>query len=142
MKRILLVVSAALILVAAGCDLFGLEDTRVYVWGYIYEDDSHTVPAPGIAVYMYGDTSGVYCYEDFTNADGRFFIEAQIYPNMGGDEEGGFGYSMNENAYFGLEAHHSGNTYTYADYDEDPLVMAIGDTIRVEDIDYLDFTGH
>ncbi|MBD3369619.1 hypothetical protein GF402_04565 [Candidatus Fermentibacteria bacterium] len=142
MKRILLVVSAALILVAAGCDLFGMEDTRVYVWGNIYEDDLHTVPAQGIGVYVYGDTANVYCYDDFTNADGRFFIEAQIYPNMGGDEEGGFGYNMNENAMFGVEAHHSGDYYMYFDIKNDPLIMEIGDTVRVEDVDLLDFKVH
>lgn len=140
MKRLMVIGSIVLALAVAGCDLFGKEDTRVYVWGMIYEDTSLTTPAQGVTVYLRGDSSTVYSTSEQTDGDGRFLIEAQVYPTTG-EGAGGVGYSMNEFAHFGLDAAWNGTHYIYADLEENPFTLGIGDTLRVEDISLQSFAG-
>jgi len=140
MKRLMVIGSIVLALALAGCDLFGKEDTRIYVWGMIYEDAAFETPAQGVTVYMRGDSSTVYSQAVQTDGNGHFFIEAQVYPSTGGSA-GGVGYSMNEFAYFGLDAWWNGGAYIYADLDENPFTLGIGDTLRVDDISLQSFGG-
>ena len=133
MKRLLVIGSILLALAVAGCDLFGTEDTSIYVWGMIYADPDYTEPLEGATVHLRGDSATVYSTSAQTNADGRFFIEAQVYPTVG-DGEGGTGYSATEYGWFGLDAYYQGASHVYADLQEDPFFLGIGDTLRVEDI--------
>ena len=140
MKRLMVIGSIVLALALAGCDLFGKEDTRIYVWGMIYEDVAFETPAEGVTVYLRGDSTTVYSQAVRTDGDGRFFIETQVYPTTGGPA-GGVGYTMEENAFFGLDAAWNGTYYIYADIDENPFTLGIGDTLRVEDISLQSFGG-
>ncbi|MGM0627698.1 MAG: hypothetical protein ACQETZ_06025 [Candidatus Fermentibacterota bacterium] len=140
MKRLMVIGSIVLALAVVGCDLFGKEDTRIYVWGMIYEDVAFETPAPGVTVYLRGDSTTVYNQSVQTDGDGRFFFEAQVYPSTG-EAAGGVGYTMDELATFGLEATYNGNWYIYADFDENPFTLGIGDTLRVEDISLQSFGG-
>ena len=133
MKRLLVIGSILLALAVAGCDLFGTEDTSIYVWGMIYADPDYTEPLEGATVYLRGDSATVYSTSVQTNADGRFFIEAKVYPTVG-DGEGGTGYSTNEFAWFGLDAEYHGAIYMWASLEDNPFYLGIGDTLRVADI--------
>jgi hypothetical protein len=138
MKRLVVIGSIALALAVAGCDLFGTDATNIYVWGRVYEDAAHTTPAEGITVMLRGDSTTVYDQSVLTDANGTFFFEARVYPDMGG-EEGGVGYSTNEFAIFGLEAWYNGMVYKWADVEDAPFTLGLGDTLRVADIDYTNF---
>jgi hypothetical protein len=140
MKRLMVIGSIVLALVLMGCDLFGKEDTRIYVWGRIYEDAGYTTPAEGVTVYLRGDSTTVYDQSVMTDASGTWFIEAQVYPDLAG-EEGGIGYSMNEYATFGLDASYQGGIYVWADMETNPMTLGIGDTLRIADIDLGHFLG-
>ncbi|MFO7949310.1 MAG: hypothetical protein R6U36_02970 [Candidatus Fermentibacteraceae bacterium] len=133
MKRLLVIGSIVLALALMGCDLFGKEDTRIYVWGRIYEDTTFTTPAEGVTVYMRGDSTTVYDQSVMTDATGTWLIEAQVYPDPAGDE-GGMGYSMDEYATFGLDAWYKGMFYLWADMETNPITLGIGDTLRIADI--------
>jgi hypothetical protein len=131
MKSFLVLAAVASVLVIAGCDPFGADETVAYVTGVIYTDASHTAGAEGVTVYAEGDSSFTYAVTDLTDADGVFMIEMQVYPVAG--EEGG--YTLPPTAAMGLEAYNGGFSYVYADIETDPLVVEIGDTLRVWDID-------
>jgi hypothetical protein len=127
------------VLVLAGCDPFGTDETRVYVTGMVYADSDWTAPAEGVTIYMVGDSINTFSQSTLTDANGEFFMEIQLYPAAGG--EGAAGYVMPDHATLGLEAHYLGGLYTYAAIKQDPIFIETGDTLTVWSISLFDIAG-
>jgi hypothetical protein len=139
MKRLLVLCCAAAVLVLAGCDPFGTDETRAYVTGMVYADSNFADPAEGVTIYMVGDSINTYSQSTLTDANGEFFMEIQLYPAAGG--EGVVGYVMPDHATLGLEAHYMGGEYIYASIKQDPLTIETGDTLTVWPISLFDIAG-
>jgi hypothetical protein len=127
MKRILVLCCAAAVLVLAGCDPFGTDETSAYVTGMIYTDSSWTTGAEDVTVFMTGDSVNTFNQSTVTDANGMFFIEIQLYPSPGG--EGSEGFVMPEFAKLGLAAYNEYGSYVYADIKSNPLTIQVGDTL-------------
>ena len=145
MKRLISVAVCSLLIVAAGCDLFGVEQTRGYITGEIYQDMAKTIPAEGVFVFLEGDTATVYSQSVTTNADGEFMMEVQMYPDMVEGEGGGVGYQMPDEISVGFYAVRTDTTpplaYIYCTKQSNPMTLGMGDTIYVWPICYEDFTS-
>jgi hypothetical protein len=74
------VFSLLVVLAVAGCNPVGMEETRVYVTGIIYTDTTETIRAPGIGV---ATTLTQETYVTETDANGVFWFEIQLYPEVG-----------------------------------------------------------
>lgn len=126
-----LVVSLAVV----GCNPVGMDETRAYVKGVIYTDSTHTTYAQDVTVIAttINETS---FYN--TGADGRFFIEVQIYPEgESGSENSGQGISKGDftgMAEFSLTAYYGDTKFEYGG-SGNQFVVAGGDTLSVWDID-------
>ena len=125
MKRIALASAALLAIAAAGCNPFGMDETRVYVHGNIYTDSTFSLPAEGIAVFVTGASE---TYLASTDAGGAFFFEIQIY--AGGGPKGSDGSSVS----FAVKAI---NGIAYYDYGGTigQFTVAGGDTLALYPID-------
>ena len=138
MKRLIAISVLALLLVAAGCDLFGLDQTRGYITGTIYTDSTWTVPAEGIWVFLQGDTTTVYSQSITTDVNGVFLMEIDIYPEVTEGEGGGVTYSFPDEIAIGIFAVHPDNpnyAYVYGDKTQNPLTLGVGDTLYLWPID-------
>jgi len=131
MKKIVLCIGIAGILVIFGCDPFGTADTKVYVTGIIYADSLNGTPAEGVMVMLELDaeSTNVYSNDVMTNAAGVFFMEVQVYPTP--PEGDVTGYAMPSVGIFGLSAHYSAWSYVYRDAESNPFQIEIGDTLNV-----------
>ncbi len=85
------------VLAVAGCNPVGMDDTRAYVTGIVWEDAAMTIRAPGVGIATEGTQTS---YATQTNANGVYWIEIQFYPELL-LEQGGSSGSMT----FGLRAH-------------------------------------
>jgi len=132
MNRIVVLSMIAALAVLSGCDPFGTDETSVYVTGTIWEDSNHTIPAEAITVVVHGDSINTFDQSDLTNEDGVFWMEIPLYPSPG---EEGTGYTLPGYALFGLSAHWSIFTYVYANVEDAPFVVEVGDTLDVWDVD-------
>ncbi len=132
MKRFLAFAALVSLVLIAGCDPFGTDETKCYVTGYIYTDADQTIPAEGIMVMSRGDSLNTFDQSTYTDANGMFLIQVEIYPSPG---EEGTGYTLPEFAKIGLEAWHQGASYVYADLDSDPFYIQLGDTLVVWPVD-------
>jgi hypothetical protein len=133
MKRYLVLSAAVAAVLLAGCDPFGVDQTKTYITGRIWADQGHTTPAEGISVIAWGDSVNTYNRSDVTDAAGVFFIEMPLYPVPG--EEEGSGYVLPGFATVGLEAYYQSFPYVYADIEQNPFYIQVGDTLVVWDID-------
>ncbi|HRY60745.1 MAG TPA: hypothetical protein P5266_01005 [Candidatus Fermentibacter sp.] len=132
MNRIVVLSMIAALAVLSGCDPFGTDETSVYVTGMIWEDSAHTIPAEGITVVAHGDSINTFDRSSETGESGVFWVEVPLYPTPG---EEGTGYTMPEFAALGFTAHFGIVTYVYADLDQSPFFIELGDTLEVWDID-------
>lgn len=142
MKRmILILIALSVLLFSVGCDPFGSTGTIAYIIGTIYTDVEMTIPAEGVTVELLvnKDSSAVRTQTVLTNADGVFFMEAQFYPSLPG-EDAGAGYSIPSSSTVGLEAHQGGKVYTYRSADAG-LTITAGDTLALWPIDLSVFAG-
>jgi hypothetical protein len=131
MKKIVLCIGIAAVLVIFGCDPLGTEETKVYVTGIIYADTVNGTPLEGVVVILElnPDTTNVHTNDVMTNAAGVFFMEVQVYPSPpAGDVTG---YTMPSVGIFGLSAHYSDWFYLYRDGASNPFQIGIGDTLYV-----------
>jgi hypothetical protein len=135
MKRLLVLCCAAAVLVLAGCDPFGTDETRAYVTGMVYADSNWATPAEGVTIYMVGDSISTFDQSTLTGANGEFFLEIQVYPIPAG--EGQVGYTIPSFVDIGLQARYLGGTYSYAD----PITIVTGDTLTVWPISLFDIAG-
>lgn len=131
MKRLLVLCCAAAVLVLAGCDPFGTDETKSYITGTVYTDETFTTPLEGATIHMTGDSINTYSQTTITDANGQFFMDIQLYPSPGSG--GDFGYSMPGYAVLGLDAHYNGGVYVYAAIKQDPITIPVGDTLVVWD---------
>lgn len=129
MKRILVLCCAAAVLVLAGCDPFGTDETSAYVTGMIYSDSSWSTGLAGVTVYATGDSINTFDQSTLTDANGMFFMEIQLYPSPGG--EGSQGFVLPGFAKIGLAAWSQYGSYVYADIDGSPISILIGDTLTM-----------
>ncbi|OPL19357.1 MAG: hypothetical protein AVO35_11475 [Candidatus Aegiribacteria sp. MLS_C] len=131
MRSYVFTAAVMLVLIAAGCNPVGMDDTRCYVLGRIFEDASHTTGAEDVGVFTMGTQES---YTTMTNENGDFFIEIQLYPEVG-TEQGGTSGSVT----FGLQATYTGGPgtiqYIYGNEDEFEFTLFGGDTLNVYDID-------
>jgi hypothetical protein len=127
------IVSAVVLLVvlAAGCNPVGMDDTRCWVRGRIYTDASRTTGAEDVGVFTIGTQES---YVTMTNENGDFFIEIQLYPVQ---EEGFTGTTGTIT--FGLKATFEAMEYTYGAEDEFFFTVFGGDTLTMYDIDLSEF---
>ena len=126
---LILVLTVLVILVGAGCNPVGMDNTRVYVRGLIYTDSTHTAYAQNVGI-MTLDTPESYITS--TGADGRFWIEIQMYPDSSGSNPG--------SVKFGLKAFSGKLTYSYGCTTGKFTVFG-GDTLTVYDVDLDMFTA-
>ncbi len=117
------VLAILVILAVAGCNPVGMDDTRVYVRGLIYTDSTHTTFAENIGVMTVGTQE---TYVTDTGANGRFWIEMQMYPDSAGSGSGSIT--------FGLKAFHETNEYIYGG-ETGTFTVFGGDTLTMYDID-------
>lgn len=136
MRRYIFPAVALLALLAAGCNPVGMDETRCFVRGKIYEDTAHTIGAEGITV-MITDTEESYITT--TNANGGFFIEIQMYPEQGG--EGGSSGSLAGEVTFGVKAIYHSLEYDYIGTEPGNQLFTVtgGDTLTLYDVDLLMF---
>ena len=112
------VLSILVILVVAGCNPVGMDDTRVYVRGLIFSDSTHTAFAENIGVMTVGTQES---YVTSTGANGWFWIEMQMYPDTGG-VSGAITFSMK--AFHGTDEYiYGGTTGTFTVFGGDTLTM-------------------
>ncbi len=126
---------ALLVVLAAGCNPVGMDETRCYVMGRIYTDSTRTAGAENVAVFTEGTQE---TYSTMTNQNGDFFIEIQMYPQIGEGEEGsngGYSSGIPGYAVFSLKATVGQLKYTYGIDDEFDLTVFGGDTLTLYDID-------
>jgi hypothetical protein len=90
MKRLVFAAALLMAIVAAGCNPFGMDETKVYLNGIIYTDSTFSLPAEGIAVLVTGASE---TYLETTDAGGVFNVEVQIYDGSGGGHKGTDGTS-------------------------------------------------
>jgi len=117
------VLTVLVILAMTGCNPVGMDETRVYVRGLIYTDGTHTAFAEDIGLVAIG---GSETYVASTGADGRFWLEMQMYADTTGIATG--------NITFSLTAYHSTNEYVYGGTGG-LFTVAAGDTLTMYDID-------
>lgn len=128
MKRIALASAALLAIVTAGCNPFGLDETRVYVNGVIYTDSTFSLPAEGVAVMV---TGAVETYLTATDAAGMFTFEIQGYGSSGGvSPKGADGGIIS----FSVKALNGTAQYTYGGTGGTFLVAG-GDTLNLYPVD-------
>lgn len=132
MRRYIFPAVALLAILVAGCNPVGMDETRCYVKGRIYEDMAHTIGAEGIAV-MITDTEESYITA--TNVNGDFFMEIQMYPEQG--EEGGSSGGLAGEVTFGVKAIYHSMEYDYVGTDpaDQLFTVAGGDTLTLYDVD-------
>jgi hypothetical protein len=116
------VLGLLLVLAVAGCNPVGMDDTRVYVRGLIFSDSTHTAFAENIGVMTVGTQES---YVTSTGANGRFWIEMQMYPDTGG---------VSGAVVFGMKAFHGTDEYIYGGSTGTFTVFG-GDTLTMYDID-------
>lgn len=123
------VVSAVVLLlvIAAGCNPVGMDDTRCWVRGTIYTSSSRTEGAEDVGVFTVGTQE---TYSTQTNENGDFFIEIQLFPVQGEGFTGTTG-----SVTFGLQATWGQLYYPYGIDDEFTFTLFGGDTLTMYDID-------
>lgn len=125
------VLSLLVVLAVAGCNPVGMDKTRIYVTGFIYTDETENTGAEGIGVATTSDS-----YQEThvtqTNANGRFWIEIQFYPEVeGSTTDGGDSGSIT----FGVKAFDTGdNVYFYGGDEAFEFTVSGGDTLTMYDI--------
>ena len=126
------VLGLLVVLAVAGCNPVGMDDTRVYVRGLIYTDAAHTAFAEGIGV-MTINTQETYVVS--TGADGRFWIEMQMYPDTACSIPGAI--------VFGVSAFYGAGQYKYGGSTASDSAFTVfgGDTLTLYDIDLDMITG-
>jgi len=120
---LVIVLTVLVILVGAGCNPVGMDNTRVYVRGLIFSDSTHTAYAENVGVITL-DTPESYITS--TGANGRFWIEIQMYPDSTGSNPG--------SVKFGLKAFSGTRVYSYGGT-AGLFTVYGGDTLTVYDID-------
>ncbi|MFO8184338.1 MAG: hypothetical protein R6U39_09220 [Candidatus Aegiribacteria sp.] len=130
MRRYIFPAVALLAILAAGCNPVGMDETRCFVRGRIYEDTGHTIGAEGITVLLTGTEES---YITTTNANGGFFIEIQMYPEMG--EEGGNPGGLAGEVTFGAIAIYHELEYEYVGTSGTTFIVTGGDTLSLYDVD-------
>ena len=125
-----------MVIIAFSCDPIGTEETKVWVTGYIYADSMQGDGLEGamVMIEMHPDSFNVSSSDVMTDANGRFMMEIQVYPDLPA-EGGTTGYSMPALIFFGLSARYGSWTYIYRPF-EDPFIVGIGDTLFVWPIVY------
>lgn len=134
MRRYIFPAVALLAILAAGCNPVGMDETRCFVRGRIFEDIGHTIGAEDITV-MITDTEESYITT--TNANGGFFIEIQMYPEQG--EEGGVSGGLAGEVTFGVKAIYNTLEYDYVGTSGTTFIVTGGDTLTLYDVDLLMF---
>lgn len=129
MRNYLIPAIALLVFLAAGCNPVGMDETRCYVMGRIYQDAAHSTGAEGVTVMTTGTTES-YIVE--TNQNGDFFIEVQMYPQQG---ESGSSTGIPGYATFGVYALYQGLNYTYSGTTGNTFTVFGGDTLTLYDVD-------
>ncbi|MBN1433756.1 hypothetical protein JW921_03295 [Candidatus Fermentibacterales bacterium] len=141
MKRLIAVSVVSLLIVMAGCDLFGIDETRGYVTGHIYEDAAHTIPAEGVWLFLEGDTTTVYSQSCLTDVNGWYIMDVQIYPEIVEGEGGGVTYSFPDEIPIGFYAYDADqdSAYIFCTKQTNPMTLGVGDTLYLWSIDINDF---
>lgn len=131
MRSCVLSAAVVIVLVAAGCNPVGMDDTRCYVQGRVYSNAARITGQENVGIFTLGTQE---TYMTMTNENGDFFIEIQLYPEVG-TEQGGTSGSVS----FGLQATYTSGTttieYIYGNDEEFEFVLFGGDTLNVYDID-------
>ena len=124
-----IVVSAVVLFVvlAAGCNPVGMDDTRCWVRGRIYTDVFRTTGAENVGVFTIGTQES---YSTMTDENGDFMIEIQMYPEQG---EGYTG--ITGSVTFGVKATIMQLEYVYGIESEFEFTVFGGDTLTMYDID-------
>lgn len=132
MRRYIFPAVALLAVLAAGCNPVGMDETRCFVRGKIYENMAHTTGAEGVSV-MITDTEETYITT--TNANGDFFMEIQMYPEQveGSGSYGGLAGEVT----FGVIAVYNAMSYQYIGTDPTNEFFTVtgGDTLTLYDVD-------
>lgn len=139
-KVLFFVVAAAVLLITA-CDPFGTSETRAYITGRVYADAGMTVPYEGatLVVEVDPDSISMPTVTTLTDANGYFLLEIPFIPSASGEGVSGFGFDGKGKV--GLWATAAGGFYVYAEFDNNPLIVIAGDTLRVWDVSVSDFIG-
>lgn len=130
-KWIIFAIAITLLLAVIGCNPIGMEDTRLYVTGFIFIDSICTIPAEGIGVITTGTQES---YVVVTDAQGEFWIEIQLY---GEEEESGTksgNTSTPGSATFGVKAINGDEEYIYGGENGTFTVFG-GDTLSLYSVD-------
>lgn len=139
MKRILVLVLASLLILAAGCDLFGTDEAKGYVTGNIYSDPGFTIPNEGITVVVESDSLGSHTVTGLTDSDGIFMIEVPFYAEIVQGESGTTSYVLPDNLKIGVKAMGNDSVVVYADLQSSPLILSSGDTLYLWPISIPEF---
>ncbi len=123
MRYFILAVAIIVILAVAGCNPVGMDGTRVYVRGLIFSDSTHTSFAENIGIMTIGTEE---TYVVSTNANGRYFIEIQMYADSAS--------SITGSVTLGLKAFYQQLEYQYGG-DEGLFTIFGGDTLTMYNID-------
>lgn len=135
MRRYIFPAVALLAILAAGCNPVGMDETRCFVRGKIFEDIDHTIGAEGVTVMI---TETEESYITTTNANGDFFFEIQMYPEApGGGNPGGLTGAVT----FGVRAIYNTMEYDYIGTDPTEQLFTVtgGDTLTLYEVDLLMF---
>ena len=134
-SMLILVVSLAVV----GCNPVEMDETRAYVRGVIYTDSTHTAYAQDVTV-MAVTTNESSFYN--TGANGRFFLEVQIYPEGEGGSSARVGSKGDFSgvAEFSLTAYYGNTKFEYGG-SGNQFAVAGGDTLTLWDIDLDMFEG-
>ena len=129
MRYYLISVLAVLVTIAVvGCNPVGMEDTKAYVTGLIFTDSSRTAFAENIGIMTLSTPE---TYITSTGADGRFWIEIQMYPDTASSSSG--------STKFGLKAYNGSYMYVYGggtgSAGDTTFTVSGGDTLNLYDID-------
>ncbi|MBN2587298.1 MAG: hypothetical protein JXA64_08125 [Candidatus Fermentibacteraceae bacterium] len=129
MRSYIVLGAVLLAVIAAGCSPVGMDDTRCFVRGRIYTDNTRTTGMENVGVFTLGTQE---TYTAMTNANGDFFIEIQLYPEQV-TEQGEYGITGSVS--FGLQATFGLQFYPYGIDDEFTFTVFGGDTLTMYDID-------
>jgi hypothetical protein len=118
------------VLIVAGCNPVGMDETRCYVTGVVWTDSLENTKAQGVGIIVSGAQNS---YSTETNANGLFWIEIQFYPEQL-LEGGGIGGSTGS-VEVGIQAiDEFGNIYYYGGDEEYLFTIFGGDTLTLYDI--------
>ncbi len=133
------VISLLIILAVAGCNPVGMDKTRVYVTGFVYTDITETIGAEGIGLITTG-TQETYLVE--TDANGRFWIEIQLYPETQYFEGSIVPSGITGSVTFGLTAiNEFAGEYVYGASASSSFTVFGGDTLTMYSINLAMFSA-